>query len=41
MGLAGGLNPYAYVHNPANWIDPLGLAGCPAVKDSFEQARGC
>ncbi|NHB90560.1 RHS repeat-associated core domain-containing protein, partial [Photorhabdus tasmaniensis] len=28
LGLAGGLNPYAYVHNPANWIDPLGLAGC-------------
>ncbi|WP_449585515.1 DNA/RNA non-specific endonuclease [Photorhabdus temperata] len=29
MGLAGGENPYSYVHNPANWIDPLGLAGCP------------
>ncbi|WP_275658248.1 MULTISPECIES: HNH/ENDO VII family nuclease, partial [Photorhabdus] len=29
IGLAGGENPYSYVHNPANWIDPLGLAGCP------------
>uniref|UniRef100_UPI0036DAF395 DNA/RNA non-specific endonuclease n=1 Tax=Photorhabdus sp. RM322S TaxID=3342825 RepID=UPI0036DAF395 len=27
-----GLNPYAYVHNPANWIDPLGLSGCPNIK---------
>ncbi|WP_445373683.1 RHS repeat domain-containing protein [Photorhabdus tasmaniensis] len=27
LGLLGGLNPYSYVHNPANWIDPLGLAG--------------
>ncbi|MER2472939.1 RHS repeat-associated core domain-containing protein, partial [Photorhabdus laumondii] len=25
LGLNGGPNPYAYVHNPANWIDPLGL----------------
>ncbi|WP_339426248.1 RHS repeat-associated core domain-containing protein [Photorhabdus heterorhabditis] len=39
LGLAGGLNPYSYVHNPTGWVDPLGLAGCPAVKDSFEQAR--
>ncbi|MGV7963483.1 RHS repeat-associated core domain-containing protein [Photorhabdus tasmaniensis] len=29
IGLRGGLNPYSYVHNPANWIDPLGLTGCP------------
>ncbi|WP_448511366.1 RHS repeat-associated core domain-containing protein, partial [Photorhabdus sp. MH8.4] len=27
LGLNGGPNPYAYVHNPANWIDPLGLSG--------------
>ncbi|MCW7764618.1 RHS repeat-associated core domain-containing protein [Photorhabdus sp. JAR] len=27
LNLAGGVNPYSYVHNPANWIDPLGLAG--------------
>ncbi|MCW7550973.1 hypothetical protein OO184_24355, partial [Photorhabdus sp. APURE] len=25
LNLAGGVNPYSYVHNPANWIDPLGL----------------
>ncbi|MBU2674010.1 hypothetical protein I5654_15210 [Hafnia paralvei] len=25
IGLAGGLNPYGYVHNPLSWIDPLGL----------------
>ncbi|OCQ54134.1 putative ribonuclease YokI [Photorhabdus australis subsp. thailandensis] len=29
LGLAGGVNPYSYVHNPANWVDPLGLTGCP------------
>ncbi|PHM37743.1 RHS family protein [Xenorhabdus mauleonii] len=28
IGLAGGENPYAYVHNPTSWVDPLGLAGC-------------
>ncbi|WP_244590745.1 RHS repeat domain-containing protein, partial [Xenorhabdus mauleonii] len=27
IGLLGGFNPYGYVHNPTNWIDPLGLAG--------------
>lgn len=27
IGLAGGLNPYGYVHNPVTWIDPLGLVG--------------
>lgn len=26
IGLAGGLNSYAYAPNPINWIDPLGLA---------------
>ncbi|SIP72418.1 Complete genome; segment 11/17 [Xenorhabdus innexi] len=25
IGLAGGFNPYSYVHNPTNFIDPLGL----------------
>jgi len=28
IGLAGGIHPNAYVHNPTAWIDPLGLAGC-------------
>ena len=27
--MAGGLRPQAYVHNPMEWVDPLGLAGCP------------
>ncbi|MFP1982358.1 RHS repeat-associated core domain-containing protein, partial [Lonsdalea quercina] len=31
IGLAGGINLYAYAPNPLGWIDPLGLAGC-AVK---------
>ncbi|MCP9266874.1 DUF6531 domain-containing protein [Xenorhabdus sp. XENO-1] len=25
IGLLGGFNPYSYVHNPTNFIDPLGL----------------
>lgn len=29
IGLAGGVNPYSYVHNPLSFIDPLGLACCP------------
>ncbi|WP_064792213.1 RHS repeat domain-containing protein [Shewanella woodyi] len=29
IGMAGGLRPQAYVHNPMEWVDPLGLAGCP------------
>ena len=28
IGLAGGETPYAYVHNPWDWLDPFGLAGC-------------
>nr|WP_046335607.1 RHS repeat-associated core domain-containing protein [Xenorhabdus bovienii] len=27
IGLLGGFNPYGYVHNPSNWIDPWGLCG--------------
>ena len=26
--VAGGLNLYAYAHNPITWVDPLGLAEC-------------
>ena len=26
IGLAGGTNPYRYVHDPIGWIDPWGLA---------------
>ncbi|AZQ11502.1 RHS repeat-associated core domain-containing protein [Shewanella khirikhana] len=27
IGMAGGTRPQAYVHNPLEWVDPLGLAG--------------
>lgn len=30
--MAGGLRPQAYVHNPMEWVDPLGLTGCPTVE---------
>lgn len=26
LGMAGGISPYGYVHDPLSWIDPLGLA---------------
>ncbi|WP_275658235.1 RHS repeat domain-containing protein, partial [Photorhabdus bodei] len=32
LNLRGGVSPYSYVHNPANWIDPFGLTGCPGNK---------
>ncbi|MEG2553207.1 MAG: RHS repeat-associated core domain-containing protein, partial [Hafnia sp.] len=31
IGLAGGVNAYAYVPSPLSWVDPLGLDGCPNV----------
>ncbi|WP_255309182.1 RHS repeat domain-containing protein [Leminorella grimontii] len=41
IGLMGGYNPYAYVHNPNNWIDPLGLATCPPVgNDGYKFSFG-
>ncbi|MEH6370447.1 DNA/RNA non-specific endonuclease [Pectobacterium carotovorum] len=28
IGVLGGENNYGYVHNPMDWVDPFGLAGC-------------
>ncbi|WP_375224216.1 RHS repeat-associated core domain-containing protein [Erwinia amylovora] len=33
IGLAGGLNLYAYAPNPLSWVDPLGLSKCQAGKN--------
>ncbi|KOP32161.1 Rhs family protein [Xenorhabdus sp. GDc328] len=40
IGLMGGLNPYSYVDNPVNFVDPLGLAGedCGKPKPNRRQA---
>ncbi|MFP1787789.1 polymorphic toxin type 8 domain-containing protein, partial [Lonsdalea quercina] len=35
IGLAGGLRPQGYVHNPLEWVDPLGLS----VGRAGKQAR--
>ncbi|WP_332400023.1 RHS repeat-associated core domain-containing protein, partial [Vibrio metschnikovii] len=32
IGFAGGLRPQGYVHNPLEWVDPLGLTGCHTNK---------
>ncbi|MER1934004.1 RHS repeat-associated core domain-containing protein [Proteus mirabilis] len=37
IGLAGGINLYAYAPNPLTWVDPWGLAGCPV--DILKNAR--
>ncbi|MEH0834601.1 RHS repeat-associated core domain-containing protein [Pectobacterium cacticida] len=43
IGLGGGIRPQGYVHNPLEWVDPLGLAGCPEqrqrVLDNIEASR--
>ncbi|WP_231578154.1 RHS repeat domain-containing protein, partial [Dickeya chrysanthemi] len=43
LGIAGGLRPQGYVHNPMEWVDPLGLVGCPEqrqrVLDNIEASR--
>nr|WP_265113207.1 hypothetical protein [Pluralibacter gergoviae] len=34
VGLAGGINLYAYAPNPLTWIDPLGLTPCMGLPSS-------
>jgi len=37
IGLAGGINLYAYAPNPLGWIDPWGLTSC-ALSKNMEKA---
>ncbi|MCV9878103.1 RHS repeat-associated core domain-containing protein [Brenneria izbisi] len=39
IGLAGGIRPQGYVHNPLEWVDPLGLAGCPPDPKKMSRAE--
>src|SRR5690606_20967463 len=34
IGLAGGIRPQGYVHNPLEWIDPFGLSKCSTQGNS-------
>ncbi|WP_299490925.1 RHS repeat-associated core domain-containing protein [uncultured Shewanella sp.] len=46
IGIAGGLRPSSYVHNPMEWVDPLGLAKCTASRKpggtgaNYDQVNG-
>ncbi|WP_242414222.1 RHS repeat-associated core domain-containing protein [Salinivibrio sp. MA427] len=40
IGFAGGLRPQAYVVNPLEWVDPLGLAGAAHGSESEDVAKG-
>ncbi|ATZ13315.1 RHS domain-containing protein [Erwinia amylovora] len=39
VGLAGGLNLYAYAPNPYGWVDPLGLSRCKPGTASGEGSK--
>lgn len=39
IGLAGGINVYAYAPNPISWVDPLGLA-CTSAASTQRQLKG-
>jgi RHS repeat-associated protein len=36
IGLEGGLRTHGYVHDPMQWVDPMGLAGCPKAKFVYD-----
>ncbi|MGC7560725.1 RHS repeat-associated core domain-containing protein [Pasteurella sp. PK-2025] len=38
IGLAGGEQPYRYVHNVLDFLDPLGLAGCAKYRQIYLKA---
>ena len=40
IGLNGGETPYAYVHNPIDWIDFFGLSACNIAKNIHSGAQG-
>ena len=40
IGMAGGLRPQAYVQNPLEWVDPLGLASCPGIETTHKINTG-
>ncbi|MDE1485661.1 RHS repeat-associated core domain-containing protein [Xenorhabdus bovienii] len=39
IGLLAGFNPYSYVHNPSNWIDPDSLAGWEKAPKFYDKIR--
>ncbi|PWC17624.1 RHS repeat-associated core domain-containing protein, partial [Brenneria nigrifluens] len=41
IGLLGGIRPQSYVHNPLEWVDPLGLNSnkCPESRDGSNSKK--